>query len=29
LTDLNFYPDDVETLLAKQDMVRSIIAGLT
>jgi putative nucleotidyltransferase with HDIG domain len=29
LTDLNFYPDDVETLLAKQAMVRNIITGLT
>jgi putative nucleotidyltransferase with HDIG domain len=28
LTDLNFYPDDVETLLARRDTVRSMVEGL-
>jgi putative nucleotidyltransferase with HDIG domain len=28
LADLNFYPDDVDTLLAKRDLVRSTIEGM-
>jgi putative nucleotidyltransferase with HDIG domain len=29
LTDLNFYPDDIEALLAKRDIVLSVIEGLS
>jgi HD-like signal output (HDOD) protein len=29
LTDLNFYPNDIEALLAKRDMVLSVIEGLS
>jgi HD-like signal output (HDOD) protein len=29
LADLNFYPDDVETLLTKRDVVLNMIEGLT